>query len=202
MKPAYYEKNHEGFEGDTFLAEKVKSLIKEFNIQHIYETGSYRGWTTKRFCEFMGDGNKVCTIEIDEENYKIAKKNLEGTGAILLKGSSEKVLDSALYNYSYAHVDNNILFYLDAHFNSYCPLLDELRVISGNAITPVIVIHDFKVPGRPDLGFDEYNGQPFTWEWIKESVENIYGVDGYNIEYNSEATGAKRGVIFITPKTN
>lgn len=199
MKPAYYEKNHEGFEGDTFMAYKVKSLIEQFGITWAIETGTYRGATTKRLAEMV---LAVDTIEIDNDNYRISKEFLSNnTNVEQHLGSSEKKLIEILSDLHHGN-SNPILFYLDAHFNSYCPLLDELRVISNQVLNPVIVIHDFQVPGHPELGYDEYNGQPFTWDWIKESIEKIYGVDGYNIEYNSEATGAKRGVIFITPKTN
>lgn len=194
MKPAYYEKNHEGFEGDTFLADKVKSLIDKFGVTLAIETGTYRGATTKRLSAMV---DKVFSIEIDKENFIISRAALhifENISTFL--GSSDLLLGGLLQNVK----DNRVLFYLDAHFNSYCPLLDELKIIAEHKLKPVIVIHDFQVPGHPELGFDEYNGQPFTWDWIKESVEKIYGVDGYNIEYNSAATGAKRGVIFLSPK--
>lgn len=198
MKPAYYEKNHEGFEGDTFLADKVKSLIDKFGVKWAIETGTYRAATTKRLSEWV---ELVNTIEIDHENFNISKDVLRPYHkALPHRGSSNEVLPRILKYYSSREQIPQTLFYLDAHFNLYCPLLDELNIIAEYKLKPVIVIHDFQVPGHPELGFDEYNGQPFTWEWIKESVEKIYGVDGYNIEYNSEATGAKRGVIFLSPK--
>lgn len=189
------KKNHEGFEGDHFLADKVKSLIDQFGITWAIETGTYRGATTIRLSEWV---ERVDTIEINGENFAITNQKLKKTpNAFVHLGSSDDVLLAILFGMD---GQKNVLFYLDAHWNEHNPLLEELSIIADHKIKPVIVIHDFKVPGHPELGFDSYGGQDYEWEWIKESVEKIYGVDGYNIEYNSEATGAKRGVIFITPK--
>jgi hypothetical protein len=88
------------------------------------------------------------------------------------------------------------LFYLDAHSHIETPLLDELKAIAEAEIKPIIVIHDWKIPDRPDLGYDSYNGQDYTFEWIKPSIEAIYG-DEYAYYYNNQAEGAKRGVIYI-----
>jgi hypothetical protein len=193
MKP-YYEGNYKGFEADIHLAEKVKSIIDEKKITWVCETGSYFGNTTKRFAEWV---DRVDTIEIDPKHFDIAGKNLSGFKNIwIYLGSSPEVMPGLISN----NIDSKGLFYLDAHFGG-CALLDELKVIANSNYKPeCVIVHDFVVPGHPELGYDEYNGQKLEWEWIKPSIEKIYGVDGYQIEYNSEATGAKRGVIFIKPK--
>jgi len=111
-------------------------------------------------------------------------------------GSSPDFLDSILCGPMLKI--KRILFFLDAHWDDYCPLLDELKLIADNNLEPVIAIHDFKVPDCPLLGFDSYKGQDYDFDWIKPSIEKIYP-DGYVVEYNNEAEGAKRGVIFIYP---
>ena len=42
----------------------------------------------------------------------------------------------------------------------------------------------------------------FEFDWIKPKLEMIYGVDGYDYYYNTDATATeiKRGLIYITPK--
>jgi hypothetical protein len=69
-----------------------------------------------------------------------------------------------------SQLDERTLFFLDAHWYNYCPLLDELAVIARHRLRPaVIAIHDF-VTGHPDqLGYDCYQSQPFTLEWINSS---------------------------------
>jgi hypothetical protein len=95
----------------------------------------------------------------------------------------------------------NAIFFLDAHWGDFCPLLSELEVIAKYNF-PIIAIHDFKVPNEPTLGYDSINGQAFEYEWIKPSLDAIYGEGGYDYYYNSneKSTEIKRGIIYITPK--
>ena len=94
----------------------------------------------------------------------------------------------------------NIFIFLDAHWGHHCPLKEELKQIKETGIKPVIAIHDFVVPNKPQLGFDSIKGQPFNYEWLKDDFDSIYGEEGYDYYYNSESVGAKRGIIYITPK--
>lgn len=118
---------------------------------------------------------KVYTVEIDPENIQEAAEFLkDSTNVTLIEGSSPEILKNLL------NVEqSNILFFFDAHSNVYTPLIDELRVIAEARIKPVIAIHDWKVPDRPDLGYDSYDGQDYTLEWIKPSLEAIYN-DNYS----------------------
>jgi hypothetical protein len=98
-------------------------------------------------------------------------------------------------------LDNNILsdtlFFNDAHFLSYCPLIDELRAIELAGIKPVIAIHDFKTDD-PRMGFDSYNGQDFDLEWIRPRLDGIYGKDGWAYYYNTfeRSTEVRRGILY------
>ena len=74
----------------------------------------------------------------------------------------------------------------------------ELELIANAGLRSVIEIHDFKVPDHLELGFDTYGDIVYEWAWIKPSIEKIYGKD-YRIEYNSHATGAKRGILYVSP---
>lgn len=192
---AYLDQNAKGYEGDTFIHKELKALCEKFNIETIIETGTYRGATTKRLSQLS---KKVFSIENQKENYDYAAEILYQCGNITLYfGDSGKELGVILDKH---YIKSNVLFFLDAHWYDYCPLLDELRAIYDRNITPVIFIHDFKVPERPDLGFDSYKGQDFEFSYIKNAIEAIYGADGYDFRYNTEADGAKRGCIYIYPK--
>lgn len=181
------------FNKDVFACLKFLSLKQQFKIDTVIECGSAMGGSTKWFAENF---DNVVTIEINPEFQKFCKertshcKNIE----YVLSDSTEVLGDLLEQNCS------SVLLFLDDHWLENLPLMEELRLIAASGQTPVIVIHDFKVPGYQELGFDSYNGQDFEWEWIKPSIEAIYGEDGYDIEYNSQATGAKRGILFITPK--
>jgi hypothetical protein len=190
MNIDYNLQNAKGYEGDENIHLEIKKLVKQHKINHIIETGTYMGGTTRRLSEFC----KVLSIEVNKENFIKAQKNTLGHNCHITFGSSpEKMAE-----YLPTATDKNILFFLDAHWNG-TPLIQELEVIEKNNLKPVIIIHDWKVPDRPDLGFDSYNGQDYTYEWIKPNLDKIYGELGYSYHYNDKADGAKRGVIYIYP---
>lgn len=199
---AYLDRNALGYEGDEFVHEEIKKLVDKFKVDFIIETGTFLGATTKRLSEFA----PVVSFEVVNENYKKAKENCKDIEIISIKNCDSVdglrtivpfYLDVALPGV----VETKFLFFLDAHWWDACPLLDELKVIAEHGIKPVIVIHDWKVPNRPDLGFDSYKGQDFTFEWIEQSLKNIYGND-FKYHYNDQASGAKRGLIYIYPNDN
>ncbi len=185
----YLEINAKGFEGDSFLKKEFEKIISENEIEVVVETGTFRGATTKHFSEMVKD---VYSIEVNEENYFEATKNLMGISNVhLFYGSSEKVLPKIL-----PHLKNfKSLLFLDAHWEAYNPLRDELKAILDSGLKPCIAIHDFKVPEK-DFGYDSYNGQDYCLSWIEDLLIQIYG-EGFKYHYNQEAEGAKRGVIFI-----
>lgn len=191
---AYEKRNLVGFESDNIAAERVKKLIKDFNIDLVIEGGTYLGGTARRFAMMC---RQVVTIEINMEYYTRAQKTLEPCPNVMqFFGSTVELLPEILE----IHKDKNILFWSDAHWLEDNPMLAELEIIQHAGIKPVIAIHDFKVPGHPELGFDTYKDIVYEWDWIEKSIEKIYGVDGYEIEYNSAAEGAKRGIVYLMPK--
>lgn len=195
----YLKQNLAGFENDSFAKEKMKQIITDNNIQMVIETGTYLGSTTKHFAEWV---KQVYTIEVLEKHYDLANKALRDTPNVTqYLGNSPEVLNKLFSEDIFEEFDEPLFIFLDAHWGDYNPLLDELDTIAKWKwnLTPIIAIHDFKVPDHPELGFDSYKGQDYEWEWIKEKIIQIYGEGGFRIEYNSEATGAMRGLIYIFP---
>ena len=191
----YQEQNKKGFEGDTHLHNKFRTICDKFKINHIIETGTYHGYTTRHLAKWV---DRVDTIEVVKENFDTAKAHLSELKNVHQHlGSSEKIIGELLKIES-----GNLFCFLDAHWQHYNPLIDELKAIKESGRKPIIAIHDFKVPNHPEFGFDVYKqtGIVYEWDWIKESIEAIYGVDGYKVQYNDKSVGAKRGVIFIYPK--
>jgi hypothetical protein len=194
------------FNGDTFVQAEFLKLKEKFNIDRVIETGSCLYSTTK----WLGENfESVKTIEINEDysKYGIHKvKDMPNVTAIVGISSVEWLNQVASVYESNPYIIHNFLhlFFLDAHWGDDCPLLQELEAISKLRTTqkPVIVIHDFKVPNEPTLGYDSIHSQAFEFDWIKPKLEMIYGVDGYDYYYNTDATATeiKRGLIYITPK--
>lgn len=182
------------FNQDTFIQKEFKNLQKKFKLNICIETGTCLGYTTAYLASLF---KEVRTVEINEDFLKIAQINrlnkLLNVKCNL--GSSAELMPQLL-----AGCGNDTMIFLDAHWQQHCPLKDELQAIADTGIEPVIAIHDFQVPGHPELGFDTVGAQAFNYEWLKEDFDAIYGEGNYSYYYNSEATEVKRGVIYITPK--
>lgn len=189
MNKEYLDRNAKGYEGDTFVHEDIRSLIEIFGITQIIETGTYMGATTKRLASFSVP---VISLEFDIENYKKAIRRVTESNVRILNGDSGSILKTL-------KADNHTLYFLDAHWGDAWPLLDELKQIAELKIKPVIIIHDFKVPGT-DFGFDSYKGIELDLKYIEAGLREIYDADGYSYHYNNQADGAARGLIYIYPK--
>lgn len=186
------------FNGDTFIQEEFLSLRDKYSLTTAVETGTNEGDTTVWLARNF---QKTVSCEIDQQLVERCSKKFseEKVRVEFFHGSSESVLD---YVIPHRGIGHDTIFFLDAHWNSYCPLLDELEAIAKYELLPVIAIHDFKVP-EGGLGYDGYNGQEYTFEWIKPKIDKIYSVKGrgYKHYYNTpeKACGAMRGVIYIVP---
>lgn len=185
------------FNGDTLLSKEIFRLFAKYRMPVALELGTCLGSSTIWMSSVF---ESVITSEINHEFAKIAnerftERNLDNI--TLYQSDSRSALPVML------PTDVPVLIFIDSHWGPSNPLLEELDIIAqiGNK-NVVLVIHDFKVPGHPELGWDEYKeeGIVYEWSWIEASVDKIYGKGNYNFYYNSEAIGAKRGVVFIEPK--
>ena len=197
MKEPLLMQNQEGaLNQDTFAQKEFINLKNKFGLKYAIETGTCLGYTTDFLCEHY---EKVHTIEINEKyiNFAYSNRLSKRDNVLVYIGSSANELIDMI---NALPEKEHIFIFLDAHWGEHCPLKDELKQIKESGIKPVIAIHDFVVPNKPQLGFDSINGQPFTYEWLKNDFDAIYGEDGYEHYYNSESTGANRGIIYLTPK--
>lgn len=181
--------------GDIHLCEEFLKLRGKFNIETVIELGSGVGGTTHWLCHNF---KKVYSVEINDLFFSFTQKRIHGhRNVILIKGDTVEMLPGILCG-----EPDNILCWIDSHWLSNNPLLEELEIIAVSGLKPILAIHDMKVPNHPELGYDEYPAQNivYEWSWIKPAVDKIYGENGYDYYYNSKATGAKRGCVFVTPK--
>ena len=181
------------FEGDTFIPLEILSLKSKFKLKHFIETGTQYGATTEFLSDYFKGGINF-TIEADEDYFVKAAERLEHSEVALILDRSEVAL-------GHLKPIENTLFFLDAHgcATGGCPLKEELSIIADYKLkNKVIVIHDFKVPNYPDFGFDTYDFE-LNFEEIEKQLKQVYP-EGFNYHYNSQANGAKRGIIYIYPK--
>lgn len=152
----------------------VAYLKRNFSIDVAIETGTCSGSSTVFFSLLF---NEVHTMEIVEEFYKGACTNLRFCNNVICHlGSSEKILAELLPSLK----GKPILFYLDAHWQ-YWPLLDELEEISKtHRDNCIIIVDDFKVPGRKDIPYDSYNNHECSYEYIKDQLDKVYSEYTYH----------------------
>lgn len=181
------------FNEDIILQNTFKKLVEKYSPEILLETGTYHGDTTEYFASF---GIQVITTEWYENNHLIAKEKFKNNkNVILLLGDSSTKL---LENFHLLQ-DKKIIAFLDSHGQEDHSCERELEVLSKLNIKPVILIHDFNVPGK-DFQGGGYDGHPYSYEYFKPYFDSIYGEDRYTYSYNEEATGSRVGVIILEPK--
>lgn len=179
------------FENDHFLKDRIQYLIAKHTIKSVIETGTEYGGSATAFAQWVP---VVVTMDIQRKCEELP------ANVHFMLGDSAKLLADAI-----AYIDepkfNPILFFLDAHSSietDSCPLRDELRAIADRkGPPPVVVIHDFQVPGK-DFGFDTYRDGPLCWEYIEDLIPEIFP-GGFVRTFNEEAAGSRRGCVFIEP---
>jgi hypothetical protein len=190
------------FNSDSLVEKEIIKLRDFFKIKTAIETGTYLGETTKFFCDNF---ERVYGIEISENYYnKTAETCGNSPNLNLIKDSSVNYFNQKLKEIS--ENEKNILFYLDAHWDNYWPLRDEIKSISKNFYDKaIIVIDDFYVPNR-DFQFDTYNGNICNFEYIKDVVEECYSDFSFYFLNKSLRNLPKRdgniggvGKVFIIP---
>ncbi|MFX1250866.1 MAG: hypothetical protein ACFFCZ_04545 [Promethearchaeota archaeon] len=148
-------KDSDPFHLDPNFKNLILELIK-LPCSDFVETGTFLGASTS-FVAQRARSLKIFTCEINKELYRIAKNKLESYKNVnICHCSSEKYILKLLRQKS---LGNLPLFFLDAHWGSYWPLLDELKLIIESRISAIILIDDFQVPGRPDFRFDQYSNK-------------------------------------------
>jgi|GEM_PF-967871 len=173
--------------------------IKEkYKLEAAVETGTFYGFTTR----FLGNlFERVDTFEVDMYCLLRAEKRMRGLKNIHLHHKSSgdflgPLLEEKLKS-------KRLFFYLDAHWNNYWPLKDELRQIAkSHRDNCVIMIDDIKVPLRPEIRYDCYTidgvFQECSYEYVEKELAEVFS--DYNLYYlivKGDHGGAQ---LLIVPK--
>lgn len=144
-------------------------LKREHNTNIAIETGTFMGSTTAALSLLF---DQVHTIELKKDTFVQACTRLKNFSNVHCHlGSSEQVLDQLLPTLD----TQRVLFYLDAHWEEYWPLLAELEEIAETHKDHcILVIDDFKVPGRPEIGYDAYGSHECSYEYIKNTLDKVF----------------------------
>jgi predicted O-methyltransferase YrrM len=139
------------FHCDAIYRKFMIDLVDAFRFTSFVETGTFRGYSTELMALHQ-PRLPIFTIEVEPCTYKLAKRVLSKYPNITqhLGNSGDRIRDLIREK----RLGDFPLFFLDAHWQRYWPLRDELRHITEAKLRAVIVIDDFEVPGRPEFGFD------------------------------------------------
>lgn len=119
----------------------MRNLLDRFKIKSFVETGAWACATSKQFSPYV---ERVYTCESYLPRYKECVEYVKGMNISIYPIPSPRFFDE---------IDpvGPIMFYLDAHFEDYWPLPDELQYISRRWPKSIIVVDDCYVQGNPNF---------------------------------------------------
>ena len=179
---------------DSFATAYFDALVERHGIRSVVETGTFEGESAREFRKRVA---KVVTIENSDTYYAKVVASLGEAGIDAIFGDSAKVVREL------RELPERCCFFLDAHWGPEWPILAEFEGIAhlvgeGHLVEiPVILVHDFKVPERPELGYDSYGGQDLDWDYVKSRALAI--CPDYVVSFNEEADGRRRGILRLEP---
>lgn len=165
-----------GFHGDTYLISFAINILNK--VEQFIETGTSTG-STLVFVSRKFPRISLWSCEPDKKAYAFAKLKTKDFSNIYL---SNKTSPEFLFDFKKNNPDlvsKDTFFWLDAHANGFeWPLKREIEFITTNFKKSYIFIDDFLVPGRPWFGYDEYDDQVCSMDFIRDSLTktNVYTV--------------------------
>jgi predicted O-methyltransferase YrrM len=182
------------FNGQKNRARVFDALNREVQFENYVETGTFLGMTTDFLARTARErGAHVYSCEINDRHFVIASRTVGMLQNVqLYHGNSVDFLRSLSSTLSRAL---NFV-YLDAHWNEYLPLRDELLILK-NWQNTVVMIDDFKVPSDERFGWDKYDDEQ---EICLQHIDGSFGGNAVyfpNYPATDEGAVAARGYCVI-----
>ncbi len=187
----------EGFHGDKIFQSILDPLMK--SSSYFIETGTNVGSTL----HFVGRNYPTLqcySCEPHPETYHAAKEKLADLSNVTLHN---KMSPDFLYDLAAEHQDilpSTSTFWIDSHgFGFQWPLKEEIRYITEKFSDFIIAIDDFQVPGFPEFGYDEYDGQKCDLDFIQKDMVGDLLVYFPGYKEKTSAFHELRGWCIIVP---
>ena len=149
------------FNFDIHKAFDFCSIIDNSEIDLIVETGCNVGDTTEFLASRYLD-KKIVVCDVDPIYINLAKIRLQKYKNVEIYEVSSEYLINQI------NQEKNVLFYLDAHWNDYHPLEDELKSIKRG----YVMIDDFNI-GCSNFEYDTYQ-KKIDINILKPFTDEIY----------------------------
>lgn len=199
-----------GFHGDEYLLKVVDTLAPK--SKYFIETGANVGTTLAYFARKFPE-IKCLSCEPDLEAFNHAAKNADFKNVHLFNETSQ-VFNKRLHNSFSDSYGQPALFWLDAHgYGFEWPLIEEMVFILENYKTFYILIDDFEVPGIKEFGFDVYQNQICSHDYLKkhlpkrefylyyptykEKTSKHHPLQGWGLYSSEKINWSKFGINFI-----
>lgn len=176
-----------GMGTDDQILKDVLMYKERFDYPVFVETGTYGGETSRIVSHYF---DKVYTCDISDEMQQSRDDKFSGKDNIHFVLADTR---DALPNFFNEIGDDKFFLFLDAHWGGEFPVLDELQIVADFGYKPFIFIHDF------DCGYEGWNydrtdaGDELNYEYVKEKMDLIYGVDGYVFEVSQTSNNQPNG---------
>lgn len=169
----------------------ARHVIERFDVDLFVETGLYEGETIGVVRGWFPD-LPILSLEIDVE--RIVAAEARWPDVVYVPGSSELNLQKLTKFGLFWH--RLPFFYLDAHWNEYCPLLDELRAIL-KLRRAIVAIDDFDVPRQPESNPYCFFGEGRMWTLDKDLLRELVGHVTGRVYYPKQLNAHQRGMCIV-----
>lgn len=156
-----------GFHGDKYLIDLIDKLVLDCKINTFIETGANVGSTLRFFSKKYPDID-CFSCEPDKKAFEIAlNQTRELENVKLMNLTSEDFLKTKDCKAIANDPDAVVLYWLDAHgYGFEWPVQEEFDFIFTSKSRNIVLIDDYLVPECEEFGYDIYDAQICSHEFI------------------------------------
>ena len=175
-----------GFHGDLYLHELVDQIMH--NCNSFVETGSNVG-STLAYVAKRYPTAQCFSCEPDPKAYSHALENTKGYSNVNLFNEMSQSFMKRMVDNKEEALKGEVLFWLDAHdYGFEWPLREEITTITSNWDKGFVLIDDFLVPELDCFGYDEYDGQVCSFDFIQASLNKKHEYHLYYPAYTDRTS--------------
>ena len=183
---------------DTSLLNETLRVKEQYNISIFVESGCQIGDSLEILSNHF---TKLYSCDIDKHYTLIAIDRLIESKNIEISNMDGAEHLEYLYNNGKIN-NNNFILFSDGHNyedKKNTSQLDELNIMIKLGLKPIVIYHDFKNPNMVSMKYDIFDVGENSIELIKNTLDECYGVNNYNITYNTESD-CNVGYAIVIPK--